>query len=170
MNKHRKYMEIARAVSKLSKDTSTQVGAIVIGSKTSEIRSVGYNGAPRGCSADEAGEHRGLRPEKYFWFSHAELNAITNAARVGTPLDGTTLIVTHFPCMDCARAIVQAGIKCVVTDLPTPDFEERWAAHIARSIRLFKECGVELVLLPPPADLEKEQAELRETVQGGGAL
>lgn len=106
--KARNYLEIAKAVSALSKDASTHVGALVLGD-AHEIRSVGYNGAPRGCAADE--DQRGKeRPEKYFWFSHAELNAITNAARVGTPLEGSSLIVTHPPCMDCARAIVQGEL------------------------------------------------------------
>ena len=143
MTKDRKYMEIAYAISRLSKDPSTQVGAVIIG-PTQEVRSLGYNGAPRGCSADEAGdERRDTRPEKYFWFSHAELNAITNAARVGTPLAGSSLLVTHPPCMDCARAIVQAGITRVVTVRPSADFVERWHEHMSRTQRLFDECGVE---------------------------
>ena len=135
-----KYMEIVDAIAKLSKDQSTQVGALILG-PSFEVRSVGYNGAPRGCSADE--DERGVtRPEKYFWFSHAELNAITNAARVGTPLGGCTLIVTHPPCMDCARAIVQAGIIEVVTRMPAPEFLERWREHADRTQRLFEECHV----------------------------
>lgn len=146
MSNHTKYMGIADAVAQLSKDSSTKVGAVIVGA-TKEIRSMGYNGAPRGCAADEVGDSRGERPEKYFWFSHAELNAITNAARVGTPLDGSTLIVTHFPCMDCARAIVQSGIGKVVVRRPTEDFEDRWAAHIARSVKLFQECGVNVEII-----------------------
>lgn len=136
-----KYLEIAYAVSKLSKDSSTQVGALVLG-PSGEVRSLGYNGAPRGCTADE--DKRGVeRPEKYYWFSHAELNAITNAARVGTPLDGSSLVVTHPPCMDCSRAIVQAGIKQVFCPAPTDDFMDRWEEHVERSMKLFDECGVE---------------------------
>ena len=73
-----KYMEIAYATSRLSKDTSTKVGAVIVG-PSQEVRSLGYNGAPRGCNADEPSSLRNVRPEKYFWFSHAELNAITNA-------------------------------------------------------------------------------------------
>ena len=135
----KKYMSIAYAVSKLSKDASTQVGAIVIG-QNKEIRSVGYNGAPRGCEADE--DTRRERPEKLYWFSHAELNAITNAARVGTPLEGSTLLVTHPPCMDCARAICQAGIKEVIAIKPSDEFNMRWSDHIVRTKHLFEECGV----------------------------
>lgn len=144
VNKHQQYMDIARTIAELSKD-DTKVGAIVIG-PTKEIRSMGYNGAPRGCAADED-ERKDGRPEKYYWFSHAELNAITNAARVGTPLEGCTMMVTHFPCMDCARAIVQSGIKRVVVSPMTDVFSARWAEHIVRSKALFAECGVEVELL-----------------------
>ena len=77
-----------------------------------------------------------------YWFSHAELNAITNAARVGTPLEGCTLLVTHPPCMDCARANCQAGIKRVIAVRPSDDFRARWHEHAVRSSRLFEECGV----------------------------
>ena len=144
-NKARKYLDIARAVSAMSKDSSTRVGAVVIG-VFGEVRSLGYNGAPRGCKADE--DERGItRPEKYFWFSHAELNAITNAARVGTPLEGSTIVVTHPPCMDCARAIVQAGIKTVYAEAPTQEFMQRWDEHHTRAVKLFTECGVEYIWL-----------------------
>ena len=136
------YLELAKARAlNFSKDTSTQVGAVIVG-PYGEDRSSGYNGAPRGCAADEPDDSRGERPEKYFWFSHAEINAITNAARVGTPLDGCVMIVTHPPCMDCSRAIVQAGIKQVFAARPSDDFVSRWAEHMARARRLFDECGV----------------------------
>lgn len=136
------YMEIAYATSRFSKDESTQVGAVIVG-PTNEVRSLGYNGAPRGCSADDRGDTRGsTRPEKYFWYSHAELNAITNAARVGVPLEGSTIVVTHPPCMDCARAIVQAGIKQVVAARPAAEFAERWIEHTRRVQTLFSECKV----------------------------
>lgn len=142
--KHEKYMAVAQAISALSKDQSTQVGALVVG-KGGEFVASGWNGAPRGCSADDGSDSRGLtRPEKYFWFSHAESNAVINAARVGTPLLGSSIVVTHFPCMDCARAIVQAGIVKVITKSPEPGFLERWSEHMSRSMRLFDECGVEV--------------------------
>lgn len=137
-----KFLNIAKAIAdQFSKDKSTKVGAVIVG-PNNEVRSLGYNGAPRGCAADE--DERSERPEKYTWFSHAELNAITNAARVGTPLDGSTLIVTHVPCMDCARAIVQAGIKEVHCPKPEGEFAKRWEPHIGPTERLFAETGVEL--------------------------
>jgi dCMP deaminase len=145
-SKARKYMEVVHAIARFSKDQSTQVGAAIIGA-SGEVRSVGYNGAPRGCAADE--DERGVtRPEKYFWFSHAELNAITNAARVGTPLDGSSIVVSHPPCMDCARAIVQAGIKAVFVPEWDAEFHSRWHEHLVRTRRLFTECGVEFHVLP----------------------
>lgn len=140
-DKNAKHLMVAKAIAQLSKDSSTKVGAIAIG-QGGEFLASGWNGAPRGCSADEPDDVRGERPEKYFWFSHAEANTITNAARVGTPLAGSTLVVTHFPCMDCARAIVQAGIVKVVTPEPEYEFAMRWREHIDRAKRLFNECGV----------------------------
>lgn len=152
MNKLAKYMGIANAVAQLSKDSSTKVGALIIGA-TNEVRSMGYNGSPRGCSADDHGDARGTtRPEKYYWFSHAEANAITNAARVGTPLDGSSIVVTHFPCMDCARLIVQAGITRVITPHPDETFLSRWSEHVGRAQALFAECGVDVHFLPPSSD------------------
>lgn len=140
VGKARKYVAIAEAVAALSKDSSTKVGALIIG-QTHEIRSLGYNGAPRGCSADE--DERGeVRPEKYFWMEHAERNAIFNAARVGTPVEGCSLVVTAPPCMDCARAIVQAGIRHVIWKTPDESFAARWAEHSARVLALFDECGI----------------------------
>lgn len=145
IKKLEKYFDIVDATARLSKDSSTQVGAIILG-QSFEVRSLGYNGAPRGCSADE--DERGQqRPEKYFWFSHAELNAITNAARVGTPLAGCALLVTHPPCMDCARAIVQAGIVDVLTRMPSDEFLERWREHTERTQKLFQECHVSYHML-----------------------
>ena len=135
----KKYLDIARAISALSKD-DTKVGAVLIG-PNGEGGPWGYNGAPRGCSADED-ERKDGRPEKYFWFEHAERNAIYSAARTGFSTSECALVVTHYPCMDCARAIVQAGIKRVVVAPMTEVFKARWAEHIDRSKRLFLECGV----------------------------
>lgn len=141
-----RFINVAKAIAAFSKDKSTKVGAVIVG-PSGEIRSTGWNGAPRGCTADED-ERSNARPEKYYWFSHAEMNAITNAARVGTPLEGTSIVVTHAPCMDCARAIVQAGIKKVVFPTMKPEMYERWKDQIDRAHRLFNECNVEVEILP----------------------
>lgn len=139
--KARKYLEVAYVIANnFSKDQSTKVGCVIVG-PSGESRAWGYNGAPRKCLADE--DERGVgRPEKYYWFSHSEVNAITNAARLGVPLENSTLIVTHPPCMDCARAIVQAGIVEVWTEEPKDEFKDRWKEHYTRTRKLFEECGV----------------------------
>lgn len=145
--KHVKFVAIAKAVASLSKDRSTQVGAIALGPST-DIRAMGYNGFPRGCDDDVEARHE--RPEKYFWTEHAERNLIFNAARNGIKLDGCTLIVSGLhPCMDCARAIVQAGFVEVIA--PAVDLDERWADNSRRARELFAECGVIVHELPADA-------------------
>jgi dCMP deaminase len=130
----------------VEKDLSTQVGAIALGPSW-DVRAMGYNGQPRGC--DDNRESRLERPEKYYWFEHAERNLIFNAARIGVPLEGCTLIVWPlYPCMDCARAIVQSGIVRVVTQGPDLD-NERWVCSFERSRELFDEVGVEVVVASP---------------------
>jgi dCMP deaminase len=79
------------------------------------------------------------------WATHSEQNAIANAARVGTPLEGCALLVTSHPCMSCAKTIVQAGIKQVVCPEPEAGFASRWAEDIKRTRALFYECGVHLI-------------------------
>jgi dCMP deaminase len=105
------YLDICKVVGRRSKDPNTQLGCIIVG-PAHEIRSTGYNSFPRGIN-DNVPE-RLVRPTKYLWIEHAERNAICNAARAGTATDKCTIYVEIMPCMDCARAIVQAGIVEVV--------------------------------------------------------
>lgn len=96
----------------LSKDPSTKVGAIIVDEGEESPRSFGYNGMPRGL--DDKSIERNERPEKYFWYEHAERNAIYNKAR--DLMENAMIYCSHFPNMESARAIVGAGIKLVVTD------------------------------------------------------
>ncbi len=125
------FFEIANLASIRSKDPSTQVGAVIVRDNT--ILSTGYNGLPRGVADDRP--ERWVRPTKYLWVVHAEENAIFNATRNGVSTDGATLYVTPMhPCGDCAKAIVQAGIKRVAIESKiNPD---RWQSdfHHAREI------------------------------------
>lgn len=142
MIKNLKVLNIAWAVAELSKDPSTKVGAIILGPK-GEGGPWGYNGAPRGCKADE--DHRiETRPEKYMWVEHAERNAIYTAARTGFRTVGATMYITHAPCMDCARAIVQAGIKKVVFPEPDAEFLSRWEDQYRKARLLFNECQLQV--------------------------
>lgn len=143
---YKKYIHLAQAHAVLSKDPATKVAALILG-PYGEIRASGYNGAPRGCHADE--DERKHRPLKYIWFSHAESNAIANAARAGTNVDECTIVVTHPPCMECAKLLVQAGIKRVVTRVEPltgdSDFSKRWRESMRNTVALFDECGVEFI-------------------------
>lgn len=106
------FMGLAYLSSLRSKDPSTQVGACIV-DKDNKIVSVGYNGMPHACSDDEFpwGHGEGL-DSKYLYVCHAELNAILNS-HYGT-VKGCTLYGTLFPCNECAKAIIQAGISEVV--------------------------------------------------------
>ncbi|MBE5906007.1 MAG: dCMP deaminase family protein [Lachnospiraceae bacterium] len=96
-----------------SKDPNTQVGACIV-SQDNKILSMGYNGFPMGCSDDEFPWTREGDPleNKYFYTTHSELNAILNYR--GGSLEGAKLYVSLFPCNECAKAIIQAGIKTIV--------------------------------------------------------
>jgi len=141
--KYRRFLPVALAFAAMSKDASTKVGAVILG-PSFEVRSSGWNGAPRGSKADEDQRSK-TREEKLYWTAHAEANAIVNAARVGTPLEGSTLVCTHIPCMACAKLIVQAGIKSVYTPKPSGEFAPRWREEFERSRALFLECGVSMI-------------------------
>ena len=127
-----------------SKDPSTVVGALIVG-PGNETRTSGFNGFPRGVVDDaEMVPERYERPAKYLWTEHAERNAIYNASRHGVALAGCTIYVSMYPCADCARAVIQAGISRVVTKNPEA---ERWESHYEVSQQMLEEAGVEVCLL-----------------------
>ncbi len=107
------FMGVAVLAAQRSKDPSTQVGACLVDVQN-RILSTGYNGFPQGCSDDEFPWNRDEESgeTKYPFVVHAELNAILNAS--GKSLQGSTLYVALFPCNECAKAIIQAGIKEVI--------------------------------------------------------
>jgi len=137
------FLNIAEQVKLKSKDQSTQIGAVIVG-VDNEVLSTGYNSFPRGM--DDTIQERQERPEKYFWFEHAERNAIYNAARVGTALKGSTIYLTSgLPCMDCARGIVNSGIKIVwCKRVCTTKNKEKWEESQLKSMKLLNECGVQV--------------------------
>ena len=105
------FMSVALLAAMRSKDPNTQVGACIVG-EDDRIISTGYNGFPRGCSDDEFPWDRDGEETKYPYVVHAELNAILNAG--GKSLAGARVYVGLFPCNECAKAIIQAGIKEVI--------------------------------------------------------
>ena len=114
------FMGIALLSAERSKDDHTQVGACIV-NQEHKIVSVGYNGMPTGCNDDDMPwEREGeFLDTKYPFVCHAELNAILN--RSAGSLQGCSLYVTLFPCNECAKAIIQSGIReTTMTSMPTP--------------------------------------------------
>ncbi len=110
------FMGVAELSGMRSKDPNTQVGCCIV-SADNKILSMGYNGLPIGCSDDEFPWNRENADDdpynaKYVYVAHSELNAILNYR--GGSLEGSKLYVTLFPCNECAKAIIQAGIKTVI--------------------------------------------------------
>lgn len=107
------FMGIALLSAQRSKDSNTQVGACIVNHEN-KILSLGYNGMPIGCDDDKMPWEREGNPvdTKYMYVCHAELNAILN--RSSGSLEGAKLYVTLFPCNECAKAIIQSGIREVV--------------------------------------------------------
>ena len=107
------FMSVAKLAGLRSKDPNSQVGSCIV-SKDNKILSMGYNGFPIGCSDDEfPWEREGSDLEtKYVYVTHSELNAILNYR--GGSLEGAKLYVSLFPCNECAKAIIQSGIKEVI--------------------------------------------------------
>ena len=107
------FMGVAMLSGMRSKDPNSQVGACIV-SNDNKILSMGYNGFPKGCSDDEFPWAREGDPldTKYLYVTHSELNAILNYR--GGSLEGAKLYVSLFPCNECAKAIVQVGIKEII--------------------------------------------------------
>ncbi|MBQ8660860.1 MAG: dCMP deaminase family protein [Alphaproteobacteria bacterium] len=144
---HKRFMEVAELVKTWSKDPSLKVGAVVVGPDR-EIRSTGYNGLVRGV--DDNKPERLERPTKYDFFEHAERNAVYNACLIGASLKGCVIYVTAMPCPDCARAIIQSGIKMVVTRRVEADANApagTWRDKLVYSEEMFREAGVEYLYL-----------------------
>lgn len=107
------FMGIALLSAQRSKDPNTQVGACIV-NQDKKIVGVGYNGFPTGCSDEKLPWNRegDYLATKYPYICHAELNAILNS--ISRDLKGSSIYVALFPCNECAKAIIQSGIKEVV--------------------------------------------------------
>jgi dCMP deaminase len=146
-----RFLDLARYIGQWSKDRSRKIGCVVVDANRN-VRAMGYNGFPE--RIDDEADNRHDRPAKYLWTEHAERNAIFRAARIGTPLQGCTMYLTWFPCMDCARALVQAGITRLVAQ--TPDLSEaEWGDQFKAALELLKEAEVDITwhdgLTPEPS-------------------
>lgn len=131
-----RFLDLAKHIAGWSKDPSTKVGAVIV----DDLRRVvahGYNGFPRGV--DDSPERYADRPTKYAHVVHAELNAILNARG---SVEDCTVYITHQPCAECAKAIIQAGIYRVVVS-PASGID-RWADSQMVAWAMLEEAGVEV--------------------------
>ena len=133
------FMGIAHLSAKRSKDPNTRVGACIVNTDK-RIVGIGYNGLPTGCSDDLFPWEREGDPllTKYLYVVHAELNAILNST---SSLKGCILYVSMFPCNECAKAIIQCGIRRVYYE------SDKYADTdmVKASKRMLKSAGIELI-------------------------
>ena len=134
-----RFLELAAHVASWSKDPKTKVGSVIV-NDNNQVLSLGYNGFPRGV-LDKVSRYED-RETKLLFVAHAERNALDNAF---ADVRGATLYTTLCPCNECAKSIVQKGIKRVVSHAPAYDIVERF--NIGTTRILFKEGGVDLLLI-----------------------
>ena len=133
------FLSICDAVAKKSKDKSHKIGCVIVG-VNHNILSTGFNGLPRRVLESDI---RTERPIKYFFTEHAERNAIYNAARHGVALENSVLFVKGLPpCSDCARAIIQSGIRQVYVYFSKMNNSPKWEAEFIHSKIMFEEARV----------------------------
>lgn len=138
------FVSLAELTARRSKDPSTQVGACIV-DQHHRIVAVGYNGFPRGCSDDSYSWSKTGEDNKYLYVIHAEINAIHN--KIAADLTGCTLYVTHHPCNECAKSIIQEGITdvCYVHEL-----SQGYQKSIDAAKKMFQSAGVKLHKLETP--------------------
>lgn len=134
-----RFLKLAEEVASWSKDPSRKIGAVAIGAK-GQVLAQGYNGFPRGIADTE--ERYNDRERKYELVVHAEMNVIYNATYSGVSLDGATLYVTGLPvCSECAKGIVQVGIKRVIMrEMEIPD---TWQDSWRKTQEMFDEASIQ---------------------------
>lgn len=146
-----RFMRLAHHIGTWSKERGRRFGSVIVGPDR-EVRSMGYNGIPRGVEDEVEERHSREGGMKYFWAAHAEANAIFNAARVGVPVKGCVLYVPLFPCADCAKAIIQSGIAEVVTYAVT-EYDPVFSTSFDVSRRMMEEAGVKLRTISKVMDI-----------------
>ena len=134
-----RYLELAKNISQWSKDPSTKVGAVTVG-KQGQILSQGFNGFPR--NIDDSDERLNDRPTKLKYVVHAEMNCIYNACLNGVSLKDSNLYVYGLPvCSDCAKGVIQVGVKRVFMCYPT-NVIDKWQASFEDTKKMFDEAGI----------------------------
>ena len=136
----KKYIRLAREISSWSKDPSKQIGAVAIGEK-GQVLAQGYNGFPRGIEDND--ERLNHRQTKYKYVVHAEMNCIYNATYNGVSLNGSTMYIYGLSVgSECAKGLIQVGIKRVVSTPITDATPETWVESTKLTKEIFEEAGV----------------------------
>jgi len=136
------------AIRQMSRDPNTKTGAMII-DEDYTVRSQGYNGIPRGVEETITRRSR-HNNEKYYWFEHAERNALYNALRTHTDIRGCHMILSAGPgiCCDCARGIIQSMQKSIILiDQYRLESTGPWMVHQERSFKMFAEAGVDVTYI-----------------------
>lgn len=138
-----RWMDLAELVATWSKDKSRKVGCVIVDDRQAVV-SLGWNGFPRGVIDSTLGAYglRQERPAKYMWTEHAERNAVYNAASQGQQVRGCTMYVTLFPCADCARAVIQSGIREIIC--PEPHKDSKWEKHFEVAMEMLNEAQIKI--------------------------
>jgi dCMP deaminase len=137
-----RYMAMAKEVAQWSKDPNTKVGAVAVGDK-GQILSQGYNGFPRGIN--DSDDRLNDRETKYKFVVHAEMNVIYNATYSGVSLDGSKLYVYGLPvCSECAKGIIQVGIKEVYVAQECIDLRPQWFISFQQTMDMFNEAKIKV--------------------------
>jgi len=143
----RRFFELCNLLGAWSEERSRRVGCVIVG-PSNDVRSVGFNGLPRGVSGNVEERHDRGGGEKYYWFEHAERNAIYNAARAGTAIGGCQMYSNLFPCADCARGIIQSGIVQLKTFCP-PDSDLVFSRSFEVATAMMSEAGIQVQIYQP---------------------
>lgn len=144
LEKAHKYLKLAKYNADLfSKDPHTKVGSIILTNDFSRILTTGINGFPRKLKDDIP--ERWEKITKLSRVSHSEANSVANAARTGTSLDNSIIVVTKFPCSTCTKLLIQAGIKKIYTI--APDYESHtWGNDARISEEMLNELNIEIII------------------------
>ncbi len=163
------YMTMVYLIAMKSKDESTHIGAVAVG-PDNEVISVGYNSFPRDINDDVA--ERQERPGKYSWMEHAERNIINNAALTGVRLKGCRMYTNGVPCTECARGVINAGIKEVIVDKWWNDNNvDKWEEEAKISSEMFEEARVKVRYYDGEfLDIHKFRRQQKYYLQTGAAI
>lgn len=147
MNYDEYYISQLVGIASRSPDSNSKYGALLVGAANTII-STGYNGFPRGLDPEV-----GWEKDKYSYFIHAETNAIYNAARSGVPTVGSTMYLIRPPCLECAKAIIQAGVVHIVCAEKHPVYHHtkmtpyNWRSKIEQAAFFLQEVGIQIRFL-----------------------